>query len=189
MKLLEYEAKQLLKAFDIPVPRGTIIRRNWSEELSFPIVLKSQVPVGGRGKAGGVVIVSSRDIYESQKEKLFQLPIKDLLPKMLLAEEVIDIHKEHYLSLLVDRSTSSIRLVAHKNGGVDVENNNDELFFNEEVTNDTVKNVSTAVADFLEHDTNQLAQFITKLYEIFINNDVTLLEINPLIVTKEGELV
>ena len=91
------------------------------KDIQLPIVLKSQVPVGGRGKAGGVVVVSKNDDLKSTVSRISALNIKGFIPKNILAEELLNIKNEFYLSLILDTTEAEIVLMAHKNGGVDVE--------------------------------------------------------------------
>ncbi|HEU5121475.1 MAG TPA: succinate--CoA ligase subunit beta [Candidatus Saccharimonadales bacterium] len=189
MKLLEYEAKQILKQFGVPVPQSAVLRPDENKHVALPVVLKSQVPVGGRGKAGGVVIVESEDDLTVQKEKLRHLSIKGFLPKVLLAEELISIKREHYLALLVDRSIGSIRLMAHKHGGIEVEDNTSESFFYKSINGASISDISKQAADFLGYNATQLEPFIQTLLQAFSESDATLLELNPLIVTTEDKLI
>lgn len=189
MKLLEYEAKQLLQRGGLAVPTGHLIERHTSSPVLLPAVLKSQVPTGGRGKAGGVVVVETVDEFHQALPVLFDLPIKGLLPKKLLAEERLSIKHEYYLSLLIDRSSSAIRLVAHLDGGIEVEQNHSDGFLNCEISTATLSDCATRLADFLQHDTRVIASFLSQLFETFIVNDAILLEINPLILTTDSQLV
>ncbi len=99
MKLLEYEAKHILQDAGIRTPASTLVE-SATDSVILPVVLKSQIPVGGRGKLGGVVLVETPDILEKTITTLLQLDIKGYRPKTLLAEEKLEIAAEHYLSLL-----------------------------------------------------------------------------------------
>jgi succinyl-CoA synthetase beta subunit len=189
MKLLEHEAKQLLRQCGVTVPQSTLLQPHLNKHITLPAVLKSQVPVGGRGKAGGVVIVKTEDELQAQKEKLFQLPIKGFLPNVLLAEEVVSIKHEHYFALLIDRTTSTIRLVAHKNGGIEVEDNTSESFFNHAINLLNIGEVTQQAAIFLGYKTDQVKPLVQRLFQAFTTSDATLLEINPLIVTNTGTFI
>lgn len=190
MKLLEYEAKQLLAQAQIGIPRGQVIyTRTDTPQLDFPVVLKSQVPTGGRGKAGGVVIIEDDKQLEADIRKLFNLPIQGLLPTVLLAEEKLAIQKEYYLSLLVDRATASIRLVAHPNGGVEVEANDTDGFLNVEINHDVIPEVAERLQTLFAYPPDPLVSLLYNLFAAFTKNDALLLEINPLIITKTGQLV
>lgn len=190
MNLLEYEAKQLLTAYSIPIPKGEVLQSGFSQSPSLPIVAKSQVPVGGRGKLGGVKIVETPE-QMNRISDLFSHSIKGFLPKTILVEEKINIKKELYLSLTIDRLLSSIQVIAHPDGGVEVENNDSEEFLKITTTGSNLPQMGEQLAEYYEipNQTFALQELVKNLYECFIANDATLLEINPLILTEEGTLV
>jgi len=187
MRLLEYEAKAILSAAGLSVPKGRVIRNG--ESVTAPIVLKSQVPIGGRGKLGGVRVIDDQASVEEVISDLFALDIKGYKPNVLLAEEKLAIKNEHYLSLLIDRQSSTIRLVAHKNGGVEVEDNKSKDFLNIPIGEKTLSECGAALSEYLGYDLAQLRPLLEKLYGAFVKNDATLLEINPLVRTADGLLV
>jgi len=190
MKLLEYEAKSILKTGGLPVPQGTVVTLDTNvASIPIPIVLKSQVPVGGRGKAGGVQIVHDANRSQQVINMLFDLEIKGFKPDFLLAEEMLAIKNEHYLSLLIDRNEATIRLVAHKDGGVEVESNNSKEFLSEPIDTETIDTCSAKLASYLGYDTAIITPLVTRLYAVFTSSDTTLLEINPLVYTEAGDLV
>lgn len=188
MKLLEYEAKLLLKNSGISVPKS-FIAGSTPEFLSA--VIKSQVPIGGRGKAGGVVVVNSQTEYNEAVATILQLDIKGFRPKTLLAEELLDIDRELYLSLIIDKKSAGIILMAHSRGGVEVEDNATEEFLRITIDGENSEIAGQRLADYydLPDKTFVLQDLIQQLYALFIKQDVTLLEINPLIVTKSGDIV
>lgn len=191
MKLLEYEAKSLLKSAGIPVPMSTVIPKNEMQKPDLPAVLKSQVPIGGRGKVGGVKVVESVDEFNKTIDTLFKLPVKGYLPSKLLAEEKLDIVHEYYVSLAINRSLDCIELVAHKNGGMDVEENRPEDFLRLELTGKNSDTVGEQLAEYLgrEDQSFVLQDMIDRLHSCFIKNDATLIEINPLVYTADSKLV
>ena len=191
MKLLEYEAKQLLADSDIFVPKSQIFSATDSVSLKAPIVLKSQVPTGGRGKAGGIVIVRNNDQIQPTIERLFALTIKNNLPRTLIAEEFLDIKSEYYVSVLVDKKSACIELVAHKNGGVDIETNTHDSFFRMQLDESNLGLAGKELADHFGHPTtdDSLRKLPSKLYECLVKNDATLVEINPLVLTEDKCLV
>lgn len=189
MKLLEYEVKSILTANNIAVPKSYIAGK---APDFLPAVIKSQVPTGGRGKAGGVVVVRTDDEYSTVVEKISALEIKGYTPKTLLAEELIAIDRELYLSLLIDKKTASITLMAHTNGGVEVEDNPADSYLNLTLGTDTdFDAVGQKLADYydLPEQTFTPQDLVEKLYKTFIKGDALLLEINPLILTTEGKLI
>lgn len=189
MKLLEYEAKAILKNNDVPTPRGYMA----DESPDFlPAVVKSQVPTGGRGKAGGIVVVHNTDEYKTAIEKVSQLTIKGFIPTTLLAEELVDIQHEYYLALLIDKTAGRISLMAHTNGGVEVEDNPSDSYFTHlfegKIDFDAI---GQSLADYydLPDQTFALQDLVERLYQAYIKSDALLLEINPLILTKQNQLI
>ena len=191
MNLLEHEAKRFLKSYDIPVPLGSIFTQTSSTATPLPIILKSQVPTGGRGKAGGILKVSTPEELKLNSQKLFDLDIKGFKPKTLLAEELLNIKKEFYLSILVDRKTASLKLIAHTNGGVEVEENKNFASWIVEYTNADYDQLGQELADYygLQEHTFVLQDLVENLVKCIKQNDATLIEINPLVLTDENKLI
>jgi succinyl-CoA synthetase beta subunit len=186
MKLLEYEAKAILKRSGISIPKSYIVGD--SPEF-LPIVMKSQVPVGGRGKAGGVKVIKTDEEYHMTAAAISTLEIKGFLPKTLLAEELLDINHEFYISLLIDKMTAQIVLMASRNGGVEVES---QLDFRRWTIDDRkYEEIGEELAEYFDKpgSTFALQDLVEKLYNCFVTNDAMLLEINPLMITKDGSVV
>lgn len=189
VKLLEYEAKAILSASSIPIPKNYVAD---DSPVFLPAVVKSQVPVGGRGKAGGIVIAQTEDEYTNAREAVSKVSIKGFQPKTLLAEELLAINREFYLSLLIDKQTASIVLMANKNGGVEVEENDEESFWKQSLgSHPDFDTIGQALAEYfdLPEQAFALQDLIQKLYSCFKENDALLLEINPLVLTKDDKLV
>lgn len=189
MRLLEYEAKAILKKYHLPVPIGSLA----ATDIALPLVVKSQVPVGGRGKAGGIRIAKTKEELEQFTSEILALPIKGFTPRRVLYEEVIDIDKEFYLCLSINRSFGSIELIAHPNGGVEVESHDSSEFLKKEFASkpsgfDTIGE-SLAELYSIPEKSFALADLVEYLYACFVKSDATLLEINPLVLTKQGTLV
>ena len=191
MKLLEYEAKAILSKYNIATPAAIVIKSANLPELKLPVVLKSQVPTGGRGKAGGIKIVDNLADLQTTVTALFNLEIKGFKPNTILAEEKLDIKDEYYLSLLIDRTSSSIHLMANLNGGVEVESNPNDSYLNIEVEAETVEAVGQQLADYLRlpDQTYVLQDLAENLYKCFVLSDALLLEINPLVLTTDQKFV
>lgn len=190
MNLLEYEAKGILQKFAIPVPHGTPFRR--TEPLpTAPIVLKSQVHTGGRGKAGGVVVVRDQAQVAPLAASIFALAIKDEKPQTILAEEPLDIAHEYYLSVVINRATAEIELVAHKEGGIEIEAHDASEFLRKPLTTDAVDVIGETLAEYydLPGQAFALQDIVKNLYECFVKSDAILLEINPLVLTADNKLV
>ena len=192
MRLLEYEAKNLLSACGMPIPRGKVFAANELQAIAAPIVLKSQVAIGGRGKLGGVQIVRRQSDVESAARKIFNLKIKGFLPSKLLAEEILDISREFYFSLNINRQTAAVELLAHTGGGVEIENQDTAAFFRRDITdNREFEALADELADYLDIASKAflLQDIIENAYRCFIDNDCLLLEINPLVLTSDGKLI
>lgn len=186
MQLLEHAAKSALSSHDLPVPASTFIRKR--EELTaindFPCVAKSQVPVGGRGKAGGIKVVESADQLESTFEQIMNLEIKGHHPSGVLFEQKIDAQHESYLAFRLNRDTRRVEVIASPFGGVEIEESDtpptvtplDEYAFD----------VTTEALGF---DKTQFEPLFNGLRDFFFASDCLLLEINPLITTSAGELI
>ena len=191
MKLLEYEAKSLLKEADIQVPKSRVLSKDAISTTSLPIVLKSQVPIGGRGKLGGVVIVENDSELSSTIERLLVLNIQGFTPKILLAEEKLSIKNEFYFSLVIDKPTARIELVAHRNGGVEVEENDHNSFLRLFFDGNNFNIIGEQLAEYLDLPSHSFAlqDLVENSYHCFMKNDATLLEINPLVLTNENRLI
>ena len=202
MKLHEYHSKRLFAAHGVPIPRGDVATtpqeaRRVAEELGGPVVVKSQVLVGGRGKAGGIRLAQTPDEAEKVAGDILALEIKGLPVRKVLIDEAADIQQEIYLGIVVDRAKRRPTMMASSEGGVEIE----------EVarTNpDAIKKVSIdpflglrsyqalALAKGLglagEHY-RAFGRIAQGLYEAFQAYDASLAEINPLVVTGAGELL
>lgn len=192
MNLLEHEAKTLLKSAGIPTPTSSLITEDSPTiTQALPVVLKSQVPIGGRGKAGGIVIIEDSDQLQPTIETLFTLDIKGHTPQSLLAEEKLAIQTELYLSLLVDRATAGILLVANKAGGIEVEDTKDFASWQVDYKKPDFDALGQSLADYYElpEQTFALQDIVQKLFTCLKQNDATLIEINPLVLTKADQLI
>ena len=191
MRLLEYQAKQLLKACNVPTPNGTVLVIDDEVKLAAPVVLKSQAPIGGRGKLGGIQIVKDQADIQAKLNQLWKLPIRGFKPSFILAEEALDIQREIYLSLTINRETSQVELLANATGGVEIEDQDESAFFRRSITEQTLEVLSDELADYL--DAAQYAflleEFVRNTYRCFIDNDCILLEVNPLVITASGQLI
>lgn len=190
MNLLEYEAKAILGKCGIPIPKSHTIHSD-NENPDTPIVLKSQVHTGGRGKAGGIRIMKTGDDIAAAVQELFDLEIKGEKPSVLLAEELLDISHEYYLSLVINRAEGSVELVAHRDGGIEIESQPHDAFFRRLISQKTVEGVGDALADYFDLSDKAFAlqDLVDNLYKCFVTEDTTLLEINPLVLTTDGKLV
>jgi len=192
MKLFEYRGKELFDKYGIAVPKGKLVlgEKDFSK-LKFPIVLKAQVPIGGRGKAGG--IKTTKNIKEA-KEKLSQIigmDIRGYKVGKVLAEEMASIKKELYMSISLDRSKRMPLIMASSSGGMDIESVPDDKIFKEWVNpligiqSFNIRNIVSRLG-IEKEEAKQVSIVLSKIYKLFREYDCELVEINPLIVTKEG---
>ena len=193
MILLEYEAKNIIASHGVTVPSGHIIRKGATMTLEpfFPLVIKSQVPVGGRGKLGGIRTVESDKDYEEAIAQLWGTELHNYLPNTLLIEEKIDIDREHYLSLLIDSQSAEVMIVAHPSGGMEVEDNDQREFLKIPYIAGEENRIGETLSELFElpEQVFLLQDMVRNLGQCFIKNDATLLEINPLILTSNGDLI
>ena len=210
MNIHEHQAKEILKKFGINVPNGIAVFSLKEIDQKFKIlktnkiVLKAQIHAGGRGKAGGIKIVNNINELKKEAKSLFgkKLVTHQTEPegrevKRLYLEEICDIAKEFYLSCLIDRSSSKIAFISSTEGGVDIESvakNNPEKI----VT--TKLNLSKAVSEkdikkiiepfgLPEKLKMQAFHLIQSIYKVLIEKDANLIEINPLILTRDNSLL
>ncbi|MBM4457385.1 MAG: ADP-forming succinate--CoA ligase subunit beta [Chloroflexi bacterium] len=201
MNLQEFQAKRIFGQFGIPVPQGEMATtpaeaRAIAERLNKAVVVKSQVLVGGRGKAGGIKLAKTPADAEAAAQRILGMSIKGLTVKKVLVDPAADIRKELYLGFVLDRGRRRVVLMASSEGGVDIE----------EVAARTPQKILTAVVDpFLglkEYQTRdvalgiglpkeqwgQFARICQGLYDCFMGCDASLAEINPLAVLGDGSL-
>jgi succinyl-CoA synthetase beta subunit len=210
MNIHEYQGKAVLRSFGVPVSNGIPAFSvdeavKAAEKLGGPVwVVKAQIHAGGRGKAGGVKVVKSIDDVKKEATRLLgatlvthQTGPKGKQVNRLYIEEGCAIDKEFYLSMLVDRATARIAVVASTEGGMDIE----------QVAHDTPEKIVTIsidpTANICPHHVRRLSKalglegelqkqmspLLTFLHKAFVEKDMSLLEINPLVVTKDGKLL
>jgi succinyl-CoA synthetase beta subunit len=210
MNIHEYQAKAVLRAFDVPVSYGLPAMSveeavNAAKELGGPVwVVKAQIHAGGRGKAGGVKVVKSIEDVEKEAKRLLGSTLVTLQTgpagkevNRLYIEEGSLIDKEFYLSMLVDRETSKIAFVVSTEGGVNIEevaHNTPEkiVTFSVDPATGIMPHHGRHVANALKLSgdlAKQAENLVSKLYKAFTARDMSLLEVNPLIITKDGKLM
>ena len=202
MDLYEYQGKQLFKRFGIPVSEGRVAAtadeaRTAAEELGTQVVVKAQVLTGGRGKAGGIKLADSPDEAAQHAEAILGMDINGHVVRKLWIEQASDIEREYYLSVTFDRGEKKALFMLTKEGGIDIE----------EVASERPEALARLHVDPLEgfqpyqarrliyaagiddpDEQKQILAIVQKLYDAFVGADAMLCEINPLIVTPEGEV-
>ena len=202
MDLYEYQGKQLFARFGIPVSDGRYVTtpeeaRTAAEEIGGPVVVKAQVLTGGRGKAGGIKLADDPADAEEKAGAILGLDIRGHVVRKLWLESASDIAKEYYLSITFDRGTKQPLLMFTTQGGVDIEEvaetNPDALV---RLHVDPLEGFQPYHARRLIYgagvedpsEQKQIAAILAKLYDAFVGTDAMLCEINPLIVTPDGEV-
>jgi succinyl-CoA synthetase beta subunit len=201
LKLLEYEAKEYFKKYGIPTPAGKMVTspegaKEYTAELGKPVVIKVQLPVGGRGKAGGVKFADTPDEAAEAAGQLLGMTIKDLRVKKLYVEEKIGIVNEIYLGVTVDRNNKKHVILASNEGGMDIEEVADktpEMIVKHLV--DPVDGLRSYHCNYIAtrlgysgRKMRQFSAFVAKLYELAVGMDAELTEINPLAEVEDGFL-
>ena len=210
MKIHEYQAKELFRKYGVPVPKGEVAFApdeacKVAETLGgYPVVVKAQIHAGGRGKGGGVKLAKSIDEVKSLAGEIIGMNLvthqtgqegKEV--KKILVEQGLDIEKELYLSIIPDRATAKICVMASEAGGMDIEQVAEEtpekiikVFINPLLG---IQGFHCRVAAFgLNLSPTSMKQFnkmLANLYKLFVDYDCSLLEINPLVITKDENVI
>ena len=210
MKIHEFQAKQIFRKYHVPAPEGGLAldpekaRQIASEMGHFPVVVKAQIHAGGRGKGGGVQLAHSLDEVTQHADSILGMNLvthqtgpEGKIVKQVLVEQGVNIEKELYLSLLPDRETACILMIASEAGGMDIE----------EVAAATPEKIIKVYINPLigiqpfhcrkvsfglnlpSAVMKEFSQMLTRLYQLFIENDCSLVEINPLVITKENTVL
>lgn len=194
MNLLEHEAKSILSDYGIAVPRRVaLLTRDGVNDApeEFPVVLKSQVPIGGRGKLGGIKVVHDATEFHQTIEPLIQREIRGFTPRHILVEQALEIEAEYYLSLTINRELGTIEMIAHRQGGVEIEEQVSDDLLRRPLDTVQLQSISQALADLydLPDKVFLLEDLLSCLLRCFMQNDAALIEINPLALTHHGELI
>ncbi len=210
MNIHEHQAKEILKKYGAKVPRGVFafkvedLLEKANNLKKEKYVLKAQIHSGGRGKAGGIKLVNNLDELEKEAENLIgktlvtnQTGANGRKVSRLYVEEVSEINKEFYLSCLVDRASSKITFISSDQGGMDIEEvakkNSEKIIttkveFRSQISEDDCKKIINIFN--LNKEANEDAiKLIQSIYKMFIELDASLVEINPLILTKDNQIV
>jgi len=209
MNIHEHQAKDLLKEFGAPVPKGVVIydigviSQTIKTLKTKDLVVKAQIHAGGRGKAGGIKQTKTKEDLIKEASKMFgktlvthQTGPQGKKVKRLYIEEASEINKEFYLSCLVDRASSKIAFISSIEGGMDIEKVAKEypekiittkFDLRDEITQHEFENI-IKVFEFDNKQKEQAKQLINSIFNLLTKKDASLVEINPLIITKSGDL-
>jgi len=210
MNIHEHQAKEIFRKFNISVPNGVAVFSLEEIDQKFKllntnkIVLKAQIHAGGRGKAGGIKIINNINELKTQANNLFgkklvthQTGPQGRTIKRLYLEEICDIKKEFYLSCLVDRSSSKIAFISSAAGGIDIEDvakkNPEKIITVKQGLTESIseKDINKIILPFAlpEKSKKQALHLVKSIYKILVEKDASLIEINPLILTKDDDLL
>lgn len=203
MKVHEYQAKDILSSYSVPIERHTLCHTADGALAAFRrmdvdrVAIKAQVLTGGRGKAGGVKLADNdQDVYELSKA-ILGMTIKGLPVTKIILSEAVDIAAEYYISFTIDRNTRSVVLIMSKAGGVDIEEVAQKS--PEKIKRFSIdpfigipdyqaRRFAYTLFDKMEQ-ASRMASIIQSLYKVFIEKDASLVEINPLVLTPKGTLI
>jgi succinyl-CoA synthetase beta subunit len=200
--LMEYQAKELFAKHGVPVFAGETVdnpaaARAAAEKIGKPVMVKAQVKAGGRGKAGGVKFCPTADEAEARATDILGLVIKGLTVHKVLVTEASDIDKEYYVSFLLDRANRTYLAMASVEGGMEIE----ELAVERpealaKVPVDAIVGCDAAkaaeiadAAGFPADVRDQVISVLQQLWEVFVEEEATLVEVNPLVRTPEGRIL
>ncbi|WP_268544525.1 succinate--CoA ligase subunit beta [Candidatus Nitrosotenuis cloacae] len=196
MRLLEYQAKELFAQFGIKTPKGISSKdiaqaRIHAKELGFPFVIKAQVPVGGRGKAGGIQKCHNQDEFEIKYPQILDMSIKGEKTRAILLEKMAEYEKELYLSLFLNRSKRCYTIIASGEGGVEIESVKNQVIREVGLGNVDAK-VAEEVAKQIGLEGKSIPDFVDmlqRLSKLTIEKEAELAEINPVALLKDGSLI
>jgi succinyl-CoA synthetase beta subunit len=199
MDLLEYQGKQVFAKHGVPVPKGLHAdtpkaARDAAEKLGFPVVVKAQVQIGGRGKAGGIKVAEDADEAEAHADAILGMDIRGLKVQEVWIERASEIETEYYAAIVFDRSAKKPLVMLSAEGGMDIEAVPEEKIARIHVDpligfrgfQGRQLGFASEIDPKVIRPTGEL---LTKLYDVFVERDAMLVEVNPLIVTKDGQVM
>lgn len=202
MKLHEYQSKRIFAKYGVPIPNGEVAStpaeaKEIAQRLGSSVVVKSQVLVGGRGKAGGIKVAKNADEAEELAGQILGMDIKGLIVEKVLIDETADIKDEIYIGVVIDRAQQKPVIIASAEGGVEIEvvakENPDAI---KRLAVDPVFGLMNFQATNLAYDlglkralVGQFTKILKGLYQAFMDTDASLAEINPLVVTGDEKLL
>ncbi len=196
MRLLEYQGKELFDEFGIRVPRSHLAHtiqeaREGGSKLGYPLVIKSQLTVGGRGKAGAILKCKNEEELEPKFNDLLHKEVKGELPRSILLEEMADIKRELYLSMFLNRSKRCYSLISSAEGGIDIESAGSKVMVDVPIDGLSPQHAEeTAVKLGLNGETVvSFVDFTTKLAKLVNEKEAELAEINPVAILQDGSFM
>ena len=196
MRLLEYQGKELFRQYDIPTPKSTLVTslaeaRELSSKLEFPIVLKSQVASGGRGKAGAIIKCKTPGEVITNFERLMNKEVKGELPRSILFEQTVNVRKELYISLFLNRGKRKYSFICSGEGGVEIEGVQSKFIVDIPFSGITRPQATEAASKLnLSADaTREFENLTMKLSRLVFEKEAELAEINPAVVLDDGSLM
>lgn len=190
MKLYEVEGKQLLKEYGILIPNGWL-KSTPPSSFQFPVIVKSQVLTGGRGKAGGIKLVSNDAEMHETINSILSIEIKGEKARNIYIEEAVNFSKELYLAIIMDRTYKSPVIIASAAGGVDIEETPQKNILSIPVNPllGLEEYIIRRVASFLDISFVKAEQILMKLWNLFTKEQADLVEINPLFIDRNNNLI
>ncbi len=209
MKIHEFQAKDILSKFGVPIPKGEVAEtpgqaREIASKIGPRVVVKAQVHAGGRGKGGGVKLANNPKEAEKLADEILGMNLvthqtgpEGKLVKRVLVEEALDIDRELYIGIVIDRATESPVVMASPEGGMEIEKvaaETPELIFKEYINSATgfggfqARNLGFKLG-LQGNILKQAVKFLLMLYKAFESSDASLAEINPLLITKQGKVL
>jgi succinyl-CoA synthetase beta subunit len=197
VKLLEYQGKELFKYYGINVPKSYLAKnieeaKLGSERIGFPFVLKSQLTVGGRGKAGAILKCKNEKELVEKFNELMNKEVKGEKPKTILLEEMAEIKSEFYLSLYLNRTKRCYSIIASSQGGIEIESEDNKIIFDIPNLNEISSELASEVAGKMNlnnSEKNTFIDLIKKLSKLIYEKEAELAEINPLAMLDGGKFV
>ncbi|MEO0143927.1 MAG: ADP-forming succinate--CoA ligase subunit beta [candidate division WOR-3 bacterium] len=201
MKILEYKAKEIFKKYNMPIPDGYICKsiddvRDALSKLKFPVVIKAQVPVGGRGKAGGVKLANNYEEAIEKSKNILSMTIKSIPVKKILIANAVNIKKEFYIGITLDRKINKNVIITSKEGGVDIEEVakvNPSAIIKHPIDpflglrDYEAREIAYQLVDSKEI-ANEISKIIKNLYNAYMDLEAQLAEINPLVIDDENKV-
>ena len=197
MRLLEFESKEIINKYQIPVPQGTLLPSPGEFTFRGPVMLKAQIPLGGRGKSGGILEANTREEVQEKLEQLLSSKVRGYRPKMILMEEKAQVDQEFFMAITYDTVAKRPLALFSREGGVDIE----DLALQKPAK--VRKELFSARTGLRQHHAREiisetgisgklllaLSGILSKLANVFLDSDATVVEINPLALTQDGQLI